>query len=208
VRLGAAIRNTRAVFVAALLLSACGQRAADVRARISTPPMMELAGQRVLVLPVQSNIDLGTGGGERATAELVFAVTERNPRVTWVAPAELRSALRRLPAYAAAPDSLPVDPLLSHGERRAVDPLAGILRRYAALMDTRYVLLPREVHFTPGADSTGELRISAVLLDARTGDVIWWGDGTGAAASAADRAGLTLAAAALARRLVNGSGEK
>lgn len=203
---GSAFRCGRAAVAVLLLLSACGSRAGDVHARMSAPPTMELAGQRVLVLPAQS-VTEGEGGA-RTTAELLFALNERNPRVTWVAPGELQRALQRLPTYAADPDSLPADPLMDHGERRAVDPLASVLRRYAALMDTRYVLLPREVYFTPGSSGAGELRISAALLDARTGDVIWRGDGAGAAESATDRSGLTLAAAELARRLVNGTGVK
>ncbi|MBA2243662.1 MAG: hypothetical protein H0W11_01810 [Gemmatimonadetes bacterium] len=93
--------------------------------------------------------------------------------------------------------------MLQHREPRVTEPLAGELRRYSALMDARLVLLLREARFARAADAdVGNLRIGAVLLDARSGRVLWWGEAAGDASATPDPAAAASAAAALAERLL------
>ena len=153
------------------LLVGCGRPAAP--ARKASPPL-NLAGQRVLVLPVQ-----GAAAQDSISDVVLGSLRAGEPAATWIGPSELRRALARAPGYAADPRTLPADPLLHHGDRRAADPLAGQLRRLAALVDARLALLPREARFVNASS-----RVTAALLDTRTGVVLWTGDADDAAALA------------------------
>ena len=137
-------------------------------------PVPNLAGKRVLVLPIQ-----GSNGPDSASARLVAALRTAEPQAIWIGPAELNRALARLPGFGANPASLPHDPLVHHNDRRAGEPLASALRRFSALADARWVLLPREARFV-----NAPARITASLLDARTGVVLWAGNGENIAAVA------------------------
>lgn len=198
-------RAIRAGVVGALLLSflgACGSRSGpEQRPPPASAPPLRIEGQRVLVLPVQR---VEVPGADRAAveAELLFALRERAPRIVWVEPEELRRAVRRSPGFAEDPDLLPSDRFEHHRERRVVEPLAGSLRRYAALTDARLVLLPRAA--APAGDSAavGRVEISAVIVDARSGNVVWWGEATGDEAGAA---AVASASAALARAMLSGA---
>ncbi|CAN5888733.1 hypothetical protein BH23GEM7_BH23GEM7_05340 [soil metagenome] len=189
--------------LAVLLVLGCARGGARRAELPRAPSPLHLGGQRVLVLPLQSIVGLPEGGRERLNAEILFALGERDGRVIWIPPAELQRALSRSPAYAAAPHALPADPVLQHREPRVTEPLAGELRRYSALMDARLVLLLREARFARAADAdVGNLRIGAVLLDARSGRVLWWGEAAGDASATPDPAAAASAAAALAERLL------
>lgn len=167
---------------------------------------MDLGGQKVLILPMQSASGVGASR-EEITAEVVFALREWDTRTTWVTPEQLRAALRRTPGYAPDPAALPNDTWMHHGERYVVAPLVTQLRRYTALMDTRLVLVLREARFLPLPEGTGGVvRLSAGMVDSRNGNVVWFGDADGAPRPQPDAAGLASAAAALAARMVVPSG--
>lgn len=164
----------------------------------------DLGGQKVLILPVQAAPGIAAGR-EAVTTELVFAIGERDSRTQWLAPDRLRRALSRSPGYAPDPSGLPGDAYLHHNERRIVEPLAGAVRRYSALMDARLVVIPREARFVPSASGQGgTVRIGAVVVDARTGHVVWYGAADGASRPAADQPAIASAAAALAARMLVG----
>jgi hypothetical protein len=165
---------------------------------------MDLAGQKVLLLPVQAAAGIAAGR-DAVTAELVYAIGERDTRTRWVTPDALRRALARTPDFAPDPSALPPDAYLHHAERRIVEPLAGAVRRYSALMDARLVLIPREARFVPSpAGQGGTVRIGAVMVDARTGGMVWFGEADGELRPAADEAAVASAAAALAARMLVG----
>ncbi len=188
--------------VTALLTLGCASRGPSAERTAASPPL-HLGGQRVLVLPLQNIIGLPHDGRERLNAEILFALGERDDRVVWIPPAELQRALRRSPAYAATPEALPADAVLQRREPRVSEPLASELRRYSALMDARLVLLLREARFARTDDTDlGSLRIGAVLLDARNGQVLWWGEAAGDASANPDPAAAASAAAALAEGLL------
>ncbi len=155
------------------------------------------------MLPLQNIIGLPHDGRERLNAEILFALGERDDRVVWIPPAELQRALRRSPAYAAAPEALPADAVLQRREPRVSEPLASELRRYSALMDARLVLLLREARFARSGDAElGNLRIGAALLDARSGQVLWWGEAVAEAGATPDPAAVASAATSLSERLL------
>jgi hypothetical protein len=193
----------------ALLAAACASQ--PVPAQSSAPPprpaqavaAMDLAGQKVLVLPVQAAGGLQQSRDE-VTRELLFALGERDTRTQWIDPARLRAALRRTPGYADDPDALPAESFRHHSERYMQGAMGSLVRRYSALMDTRLVLIPRSAQWLPAADSTagGFVRISAVVVDARSSNVIWYGEADGQPRPTADAAALATAAAALAARMV------
>jgi hypothetical protein len=164
---------------------------------------VDFGGQKVLILPLQASSALPVSR-EQATAELVFALTERDTRTQWVTPDQLRAALRRAPGFSSAdPAALPNDTYLHHGERYIIEPLAGAVRRFTALMDTRLVLIPREARWMPAADgSGGHVRMSAAVVDSRSGNVVWFGEADGRASPQADAGSVATAAAALATRMV------
>ena len=195
------------IYLAGLLgmmaAAGCAAGTADTpdSARPAAVAPMRLEGERVLVLPFQAAATDARVDRERATAELMFALGERSAATTWVSPAALQRALQRSPGYAPDPAAVPGDQLLHHGERYAEEPMAGALRRYTALMDTRLVLLPRAVSVNPMGDS---LQLSAALLDSRTGNVLWWGSAEATYSAQAADAALRDGVAELVRRFVAG----
>jgi hypothetical protein len=163
---------------------------------------MQLAGQKVLVMPIQAAVGVGQPRAD-ITREILFALGERDGATQWIDPDRLRAALRRSPGYAAEPDALPVDAFRHHQERYVLEPLAGLLRRYSALMDVRLVVIPQAAQWLPSADGTsGVVRLSATVVDTRSANVVWWGEADGAPAAQPGSAPIATAAAALAARMV------
>jgi len=206
------IPSLRRALAAALALAgaACAPHAAPAQGSSAQPPRpaqavaaMDLSGQKVLVLPVQTVTGIPQSRDD-ATRELLFALGERDTRTQWVDPERLRSALRRTPGYADDPDALPAESFLHHRERYMQGALGSIVRRYSALMDTRLVLIPQTAQWLPAADSTGGgfIRLGAVMVDARSSNVIWYGEADGQRRPEPDAAALATAAAALAARMV------
>ena len=204
------IRFRPAALAGALVLAACGSPAAQARQQSQPMPPkpaasvspVDFGGQKVLIMPLQSSSGLNVGR-EQVTAEVIFALGEWDSRTPWITPDQLRAAMRRAPGYAPDPASLPRDPMLHHGERYVVEPLAGLLRRYTALMDARLVLLLREARWIPNADATsGVVRLDAAVIDSRAGNLVWWGEAEGQPSPLPDQQAVATAAAALAARMV------
>lgn len=186
-----------------LLAAACGGRALAPAG--PAPPTavapMDLGGQKVLILPLQTSSGLHVNR-EAATLELVAALRERDTRTQWIDPARLRRSLAQSPTFAPDPAALPNDAYRVHGERRIQGPLADAVRRYMALTEARLVVIPRGASVRPLEDGRVVVRLDAAVVDARTGQVVWFGEAEGAA-GAPEAAGLVpSAAAALAARMV------
>jgi hypothetical protein len=163
-------------------------------------PAMRLNAQAVLVVPMQS-VERLPWSADRVTAELLFALGERDQGTKWITPSALRHSLAGSPGYAPDPAHLPADPFMHHGERTTIEPLAGILRRYGALVDARLVLVPQRAQWLAAAND-GVVRLSAVMVDTRTGRVVWFGEAEGKAGASPDDGALGTAAAALAERML------
>lgn len=200
------LRSLAALALAAIV-PACGGKArpssgpAPVRPATSVAPM-NLGAQKVLVLPMQATSGVGEGR-EAVTREVLFALGERGAGTQWIDPDALRRALARSPGYAPDPGVLPPDAFRHHQERYVREPLAGLLRRYSALMDARLVLIPQSATWLPATGGTGgTVRIAATVVDSRTGNVVWYGEADGAPAAEPGQAAVATAAAALAARMV------
>lgn len=199
----------RRVLAVALMLAAaaCAPRPAPAQAAAPKPAQsvaaMDLSGQKVLVLPMQAVAGIPQRRDD-ATRELLFALGERDTRTQWIDPDRLRAALRRTPGFADDPDALPAESFRHHRERYMQGAMGSIVRRYSALMDLRLVLVPQAAQWLPAtAPATGGfVRISAVMVDARSSNVIWYGEADGAVRPEPDAAALATAAAALAARMV------
>ena len=201
------LRAGIAMLASAALFAACGGQAPPANGPAPAPrpatsvAAMNLGGQKVLVLPLQTASGVGQPR-DAVTREVLFALGERDPRTQWVDPEVLRTALRRSPGYAPDPATLPSDAFRHHHERYIQEPLAGVLRRYSALMDLRLVLIPQSATWLPAPGGTGGVvRLAATMVDARSGNVVWWGEADGASAPEPGAAPVATAAAALAARI-------
>lgn len=162
---------------------------------------MDLGGQRVLILPVQSASGLAFNR-EVITDEIVAAIRARDTRTQWIDPARLRRTLAGSPTFAPDPAALPNDRYEYHGQRRIQGGLADAVRRYMALTEARLVVIPRSATMITPDSGAAFLRLNAAVVDARTGFVVWWGEADGHPAAPDDRALVTSAAVALAARLL------
>jgi hypothetical protein len=162
---------------------------------------MDLGGQRVLILPVQASAGLQFTR-EDVTAEFVSALRARDTRTQWIDPARLRRSLASSPNFAPDPAALPNDRYEVYGDRRIQGGLLDAVRRYMALTEARLVVIPRSAVYMSPDSAPAFVRMSAAVVDARTGFVVWHGEADGEPAPADDRAGIVTAAEAMAARLV------
>lgn len=195
-----AVGARSAAALALAVLTACGGQ------QVEAPPrpgefqgaVPALEGHRVMVLPVQSM----PGVRGPADAELHFALQERGPRIGWVFPDEMREVLARSPGLEVHMDALPVGVFRQAQVERVGDPLYGDLRRLAAVANADLALVPLEVR--PALDSLGVvvpdggLEVTATLINARNGRVLWFGVVAGEAGPPADPRTLASAMDALA----------
>jgi hypothetical protein len=190
-----------ALFV--LAAAACGGKKpppGQVAPAVSIAPM-DLGGQRVLILPVQASSGLPFNR-EIITDEIVAAIHARDTRTQWVDPARLRRTLAGSPNFAPDPAALPNDRYEAYGARRIQGGLHDAVRRYMALTEARLVVIPRSATLITPDSGAAFVRLSAAVVDARTGMLVWWGEADGAPGDPADRALVTSAATALAVRLL------
>lgn len=162
------------------------------------PP--DLRGRRVMLLPVQRV--QGVGGDP--TAELAFALTERGDEVDWILEGEVVEILERSPAIQASTRGLPVSLFLQAEVDRVGDPLYGQLRRMAGLVDAEAVLLPILASYQASSEvgATPRVRLTAALIEPRSGRVIWFGIEEGDDSARDDPRGLASAAERLARAIL------
>jgi hypothetical protein len=160
-------RRGRALVLGLLAVAiACGGRSAE-RAPGPAPAAPRLAGERVMLLPVQ------TPGPEQLDAELAYWLRDALPAVDWLMPTELQAAADRAPAWRLRLASLS-RPVLDMGgnDRRIIDPLYGALRQLGAVVNADLALVP--VSFEERADSSGtRLDLTMAVVDIRGGRVLW-----------------------------------
>lgn len=163
------------------------------------PP--DLRGRRVMLLPVQHN--LGIPGDP--SAELAFALTGRTDEVAWILEEEVREILGRSPGIQADTRGLPVGAFLQAEVDRIGDPLYGQIRRMAGLVDAEVVVLPIAASFEADPEmegSTPRVRLTAAILDPRSGRVAWFGVEEGEDFPREDPRALASAAERLARTIL------
>ncbi len=197
----AALRLRAWFVVAACALSACGGTSPPPQPGQNRGIAPDLRGRRVIVLPVQ----LVQGVPGDVDAELAFTLRDRGREVAWVFEDEIEQVLARAPAVRARTRGLPVGVFLQAEVQRVGDPLFGEFRRLGALMDAEVVLLPVEVSFEANQAIEGavpKVRLTVVLVSARTGHVIWFGIEEGGEFSRQDPRGLASAVENLARTML------
>lgn len=185
--------------LAAPTVGAPAALAAQQGARVLDP--QALLGQDVLVLPITMVVadaslrddSLYGAWRDRATAvrradsiigEMLLG---RAPEVQWRLAPEVRRIARRGTGFVGDPDRMGQAVMRAPNLSVVPGSLAAQLRNLVAMTDARRILIPAAVAFA--ADSTGALRadLSAVLVDARIGTVLWrtFTQGTGRTPEAA-----------------------
>lgn len=159
------------------------------------PP--DLRGTRVMVLPVQSA--MGFAGD--ADAELAFGLQARGESVSWIFPPQLQEALDRSPGLDTRIRGLAVGAFDVAEVERVGDPLYGDLLRLSALVNSEVALLPVRAWVYPGVEGP-RVRLSAALIQIRTGRVYWFAVEEGQVRDPADPGALASAVETLARSLL------
>lgn len=152
-----------------------------------------------MVLPVQSEV--GVEGD--ADAELAFALGAAESGVNWVFRSSLESALERSPGLNARTTGLPVGMFLRREVSRVGDPLYGDLRRLGAVVNAEVALIPvMVVPSEPDEAGLMALESTAVMIDVRSGRVLWFGVVAGEPGELSNPGVLASAMDRLARRLL------
>ncbi len=156
-------------------------------------PLERLAGEQMLVLPVQyltfaDSLGWSQGAPSSRTYlntvddEIAFALTQRGLKGRWTLAPELIRAVARNQGYAPDPRMLAAGDIRS-GQKSAEwqlrEPLASQLRSLIALTDARYVLFPVEMRLV-GSNGVGHAMLHLVIIDVRRSQVQWSGDLAGA----------------------------
>jgi len=182
-------------------LAACGGNAPPPEPGQSRGFPPDLRGRRVIVLPVQQVV--GVPGDP--DAELAFALRDLTEDVDWIFEDEVAEILARSPAVQASTRRLPVSVFMQAEVDRVGDPLFGILRRMAALVDAEVILIPVQASYSMADRVEGtvpRVRIAAALVVPRTGRVAWFGVEEGGDFPQGDPGGLASAIENLARTLL------
>lgn len=155
-------------------------------------PLASLASEPLIVLPVQTLRVTVAGWTEKVgdprtylstiDDEIAFAIRERPIRGKWAFPPDLARSAKRNPTYAVDPYTIAVEnlaPVERDPEKILAEPLSGQLRAFAGLFSARYAFVPVEVRVVPDAAGGGRATLHAVVIDTRSGSLIWKGDVTG-----------------------------
>ncbi|MDX2206552.1 MAG: hypothetical protein SFU57_02805 [Gemmatimonadales bacterium] len=159
--------------------------AAPLAAQRPAPGLLvaPLAGQPIPVLPLtyltaESPVDEFLPGAR--TAQLAWADSilgeaflSRGPEVDWLLPDKLRAVARRAPATVTDPDRMGQAVMRASGLDRVPDPLRLYLRSLSAMTNSRTVMIPAAVRFSPDSLGGVQAETSLVLVDTRNGSVLW-----------------------------------
>jgi hypothetical protein len=185
-----------------MALLACGGKPPTPVPVAGSPPPREpikplavfpFAGQQIAVTPLTLVVALDTLSSVApftarplalAWADSIVGaiLTARGPEVHWVLAPELRKIARRAPSVAPDPDRMGQSMLREHALETVPDPLRSNLRSLMALVGGRFVFIPAVVTVLPEHGGLVRAEVSVVLVDTRTGKVIWrtltWGQGS------------------------------
>ncbi len=189
--------HTLLVLVLSAGLAACRGHAPVPEPGSAQTAAPDLRGSTVMVLPFQQP---GTVPGD-VDAELAFGLTSRGEGVTWVLPSRLQEAMDRSPGLGTRIRGLNVAVFTAAEVKRVGDPLFGDLLRLGSLVNAEVALVPIRAWVHPGEPGL-RVRLSAALIQVRTGRVLWFGIEEGESLDPEDPRALASAADALARRLL------
>ncbi len=191
------LRTSATVFAALASISgasiACAQTGTAVApAQIATAgALRRYAALKVMLLPVQGvrtdaypawrvNPKRDTVVTRSVDRAIEMALGERGLAKQWVFLSEMQRAARRNPTYITDPYDVRAADVLRFAMRKPSEPLGeplvSQLRALAGVSDSRYALIPIELRFEPGADSTGHAVLRIAAVDARAAQLLWVGD--------------------------------
>src|SRR5690625_3425559 len=199
---GRRVRLARVALVASIgfvsvVLTGCATREPP-GADQPPPPPPHLAGQGVMLLPVQPTRGAGPAGLDE---ELAYWFGEHARAVRWVFPPTLERALERSPGLGIHLRSLAVSSFFRAEVRRIGDPLFGDLRRLSALVDARFAIVPIAAAYVERPGEDGRVEIAAAVIETVGGRVHWFGVIAGESGPEDAPATAASAAQALARTL-------
>ena len=186
--------TTRAAAVIGLaVLAACAGRSEP---ETGPPPPLDLAGARVMVVPVRPAAPASLDGA------LSDWLGRLSPSTDWVPPEQVEGAVARTPGsrFQLGATRSVID--AGRGDLRIADPLYGDLRRLGAILNAGLAFVPLEARVR--TDSAGVVvDLTAALVSIRGGRVGWMHTVAGGPASST-AAAVSAAAESLARSLIEG----
>ncbi|HEU4747305.1 MAG TPA: hypothetical protein VFS56_02305 [Gemmatimonadaceae bacterium] len=191
------MRNPRALptFIAAIVLAGCASQptnqvsaAGEKPSPTAARPLERLAGQEVLVLPVQYLAFHDSLGWQQAVRNraaylarldtvIASTLTARGLGQAWTFGPEVARAARLNSIV--MPDARALSAEWLRGrllpDQTVREPLASQVRSLVGLKGSRYALLPVEMRFE-GQGGTGVATLRLVMIDSRLAQVRWVGE--------------------------------
>jgi hypothetical protein len=203
--------------VALVLLAVACSRTTMPGASDPQPPIPDLAGRTIMVLPVQLAVPtiglpqaadpavppalLSPAMLQALDGELGYWLQERAPRTRWVEASAVEAAVARTPMLEVNPRGLTIRDFQRARLESIGDPLYGELRRLGALMDARAALLPVGALWVAERTGGGRVHLVLALIDTVGGDVLWYGAIAGTQGERGDAAVVASVAQAVAQAI-------
>ncbi len=202
-----------ALLLALALAGACGGHPRPPTAESPQPRPIDLSGLTVMVLPAQPAASTPQASADAFDAELAYWLGERAPRVRWVTAADVVRLVRNSPGLRIDPHALDVRAFGHMRIQRIGDPLFGDVHNLGAMFDARLALLPASLAYVSPRDSAGapprpgpgRYEVTAALIQAFGGEVVWYAVVPGDPGPIDAPASIASAARALARTLTPGN---
>jgi hypothetical protein len=198
--------KTYLIVTALLLVAACSrpQTAPPVPAA-STAPV--LIGETVMIFPVQrGSVPVADTSArhfavaqDKLDAELAYWLPQQANSVRWILPEQIQRSITRSPTLQIDIHNLGVGAFQRAQVKRVGDPLFGDLRKLSAVLDARVAVIPVAAELIGGSPETARVQVATAVIDALSGNVLWFGVIEGDADARGAEAGVASAAQAFAR---------
>lgn len=194
-----------ALFLTLLLTTGCAHAQSTPKPPKPLPApgllLAPISSQPIPVLPVTYIVaDSGVPGMPAARmAQLTWAdsvlaeaLQAHGPEATWVFPPELRRVAKRGAGVVADPDRMTQAVMRFSNVSKVPDPLLSNLRGLIAMTNSRAVMIPAMWRITNTPEGA-KVEATLVLVDARTGTVMWRSSPVATAATAGAALAATIA---------------
>jgi hypothetical protein len=179
-----------ALIVAASILAACASKPPETDASpVPLRPLERMAGQEILVLPVQYLSATDTLGWQQQVPDraaflaalddqIEAAMTARGLGKAWTFGRAVERASKINSMLIADARSLSAEWLRGRvlPETTVRDPLQSQVRGLVGLKGSRYALLPVELRFENRGSGTGVAILRIVMIDSRMAQIRWVGE--------------------------------
>jgi hypothetical protein len=197
---------TKIALLAVRALAACGgkQAAPPVPAATRAPVLI---GETVMIVPVQrGSVPVADTAArhfglaqEKLDAELAYWLPQQANTVRWILPAQIQRAISRSPTLQIDIGNLAVGAFQRAEVKRIGDPLFGDLRKLAAVLDSRIAVIPIAAEQIGRTPEAARVQVATAVIDALSGNVLWFGVIESDATALGEEAGVASAAQAFAR---------